>query len=191
MIRNRTELKEYILTDAIANRRSNVKPHFFGDEIWKFQLSLRYLSYYGIRKKNPVYCVPYLFWRLRYHNLSIKLGFLVPYTMNIGKGFSIAHYGLLTINGAATIGENCRIHEGVCIGATNGGHSAAKIGNNVFIGTGASLIGSIEIADNVAIAAGAVVTKSIKEAGTTWGGVPARKISNNDSKSNLAPGLFV
>jgi serine O-acetyltransferase len=85
----------------------------------------------------------------------------------------------------ARIGANCRIHEGVTIGATNGSDGAAKIGDNVFIGSGAKIIGEIKIADNIAIAANAVVVKDILESGITVGGVPAKKISSNDSSSNL------
>lgn len=41
------------------------------------------------------------------------------------------------------------------------------------------------IADNVVIGANAVVTGNIKEAGITVGGIPAKKISNNDSSVHL------
>ena len=85
---------------------------------------------------------------------------------------------------------NCRIHEGVTIGSTSGSKQAAIIGNNVFIGSGAKIIGAITIADDVAIGANAVVVKDILEPGTTWAGNPARKISDRNSHSNLAPKLF-
>ena len=52
------------------------------------------------------------------------------------------------------------------------------------------MVGAVRIADDVSIGAGAVVTKDITEAGTTWAGVPARKISDNDSHSNLCQALF-
>ena len=78
----------------------------------------------------------------------------------------------------------------VCIGATNGSEKAPVIGDNCFLGTGAKVIGEITIADNVAIGANAVVCKSIEEPGTTWGGVPAKKISENSSRSNLCRNLF-
>ena len=64
------------------------------------------------------------------------------------------------MNSNAVIGDNCRIHQGVTIGSTGGSDASAKIGNNVFIGAGASIIGDIEIADDVSIGANAVVTKS-------------------------------
>jgi serine O-acetyltransferase len=116
--------------------------------------------------------------------LAVKCGFLLPIGV-FGKGLSVAHKGTIIVNHNARIGENCRIHEGVTIGSTNGPDDSPKIGNNVFIATGAKIIGDIYIADDVAIGANAVVVKSINEPGTTWGGVPARKISENNSHSNL------
>lgn len=191
MISSKAELKEYLLRDSLANYRKSIKAKIFGDECWKFILAMRKFDYYSNAKgRNPLLIPAFIHYKFKYHRLSVMLGFSVPYK-NIGKGFSIAHYGLLTINGAAHIGENCRMHEGVCIGATNGEKEAARIGNNVFIGSGAKIIGNIEIADNVAIGAGAVVVKSITEPGTSWAGVPAKKVSDKDSKSNLAPELFV
>ena len=64
------------------------------------------------------------------------------------------------------------------------------MGDNIFIGTGAKIIGEVTIADDVSIGANAVVVKSITEEGTTWGGVPAKKISNNNSHSNLCSKIF-
>ena len=94
------------------------------------------------------------------------------------------------MHGGAKIGKNCRLQEGVTIGATDGSHDAATIGDNCYFGSGAKVIGAVIIADDVAIGAGAVVTKDITEAGTTWGGVPARKISDNNSHGSLCSALF-
>ena len=118
-----------------------------------------------------------------------SLGFHLP--LNIfDEGLSIAHYGALVVNTRARVGKNCRVHAMVVIGATNGDPAAPIIGDNVYIGAGAKIIGDIRIADGVAIGANAVVVKSIDEPNTTWGGVPARKISDRSSKSNLCPDLF-
>jgi serine O-acetyltransferase len=62
---------------------------------------------------------------------------------------------------------------------------APIIGNNVYIGTGARILGNITIAHNVVIGANSVVTKSITEQGITVAGVPAKKISNVDSKAYI------
>lgn len=190
MIETKHELKEYLRQDAAASYRSDIHAHGLRDDIWKWQRAMRYSEYYANRAKlHPLFRPAAILCRVRFARLSIRLGFSTPY-QNIGKGFSVAHYGLLVIHGNAVIGDNCRIQEGVCIGSTNGSSRAPRIGNNVFIGSGAKIIGDIEIADDVAIGAGAVVVKSIKEPGTTWGGVPAKKLSNASSRSNLCPRLL-
>ncbi|MDE6213095.1 MAG: serine O-acetyltransferase [Lachnospiraceae bacterium] len=107
-----------------------------------------------------------------------------------GPGLSIPHYGTIVVHGNARIGKNCRLQEGVTIGATNGSHEAAVIGDNCYFGSGAKVIGAVRIADDVAVGANAVVTADITERGTTWAGAPARKISDQNSHSNLCAALF-
>jgi len=191
MISTKEDLREYIRADAKACGRASVKAGLFGDEIWKFTVTLRKLEYYTNQKGYFRYItLPLrLFHKLQLHNRGLRLGFSIP-VKAFGKGLAIVHYGTIVVAHNARIGENCRIHEGVTIGATNGSDQAAVIGNNVFLASGAKIIGAITIADDVTIAANAVVTSSIYEKGTTWGGVPARKISDNDSHSNLNPALF-
>lgn len=193
MITTKNELKHYLLQDAIAlNCDERQRPSLFGDEIWKFQRLLRKTEYYTnlYNKSKKYYIFHYLWHKFRFHKLSVKLGFSIPLNV-FGPGLSIAHYGTIVVNSAAKVGKNCRLHEGVNIGATNGSAAAPQIGDNVFIGTGAKIIGDISIADDVAIGANAVVVKSITESGVTYGGVPAKKISSNNSHSNLASGLFL
>ena len=52
-----------------------------------------------------------------------------------------------------------------------------RVGNNVFIGSKVTILPNVSICDNVFIAAGALVTKSITEPGI-WGGVPAKRIGD-------------
>lgn len=63
----------------------------------------------------------------------------------------------------ARIGSDCIIFQHVTIGSDSLGKkpSAPRIGNNVFIGAGARLIGNISIGDHCRIGAGCVVTKSV------------------------------
>ena len=55
-------------------------------------------------------------------------------------------------------------------------YTAPKIGNNVDLGVGASVIGDVELADNIIVAAGAVVVKSCFTEGAVLAGVPAKVI---------------
>lgn len=180
MINSKKELDFYLLQDARANGRSSTKARFWGDEIWKYQRSLRKLEYYT----NKGFLIPKIFWRFRFHHLSVRLGFQIPINV-CREGLPLPHYGSIIIGQHASIGKFCRIHEGVTIGATNGSDNCATIGDNVFIASGAKIIGDVFVASDCAIAANAVVVKDITVPGTTWGGVPAVKISDNNSHSNL------
>ena len=86
----------------------------------------------------------------------------------IGTGTLFIHNGLgCVVHPKAIIGENCRIYQNVTIGGRNN-RGVPTIGNNVFIGPGACILGDVEIGDNVTIAANSVVIKSIYSG--VWGG---------------------
>lgn len=185
MIQTKDDLQEFLKRDRLALYKHS-KPKLFGDYVYKFEIALRMCEYYKNTNKKSLL---QLYYKYKYKKLSKELGFTIPLNV-FDKGLSIAHYGTIVIHPGAVIGENCRIHEGVTIGATNGFAKAAKIGRNAFIASGAKIIGDITIADDVAIGANAVVVKDIMECGTTWAGVPAKKISDHDSHLNINPELF-
>lgn len=181
MIKNKYDLKIYLIEDAKANQRKSIKAKFWGDEIWKYIVCLRKTEYYKNKGGLPFL---YLFWKYKLHKYSLKLGFQIPLNV-FDYGLSLPHFGTVVVAERSKVGKYCKIHEGVTIGATNGSNLAAVLGDRVFIGSGAKIIGDVFIANDCVIAANAVVVKSIEERGTSWGGVPAKKISNNNSFSNL------
>jgi serine O-acetyltransferase len=99
----------------------------------------------------------------------------------IGSGLYINHFGSIFI-GAAIIGENCNLSHEVTIGVAGRGDKRGlpTVGNRVHISPGAKLIGKIEIGDDVAIGANAVVTKSVPDCAVV-AGVPAKVISYRGS----------
>lgn len=57
-------------------------------------------------------------YKRRLYKLGMKCGrFSIPVNY-FGHGLSIAHGGTIIVNDIARVGKNCRIHEGVTIGAT-------------------------------------------------------------------------
>lgn len=78
----------------------------------------------------------------------------------VGKGLVIEH-GHSTVIHASSIGENCHVWQNVTIGKQWPGGNKPVIGNNVFVCTGAVVLGDITIGNNVVIGANAVVTKSV------------------------------
>ena len=179
MIKTKDELKHYLECDRIALGKKTIRPSFFGDNIWKFQICMRKLDYYKNTKRE----VLKHYYRLRYHHLSLKLGFSIPCDI-IGPGLAIVHYGTIVISSGAVIGENCRIHACVNIGANGGERKAAEIGDNVYIGPGAKIVGRIRIGNGSVLGANAVVNKDVPEQ-VTVGGVPAKIISENNSDKHL------
>ncbi len=83
--------------------------------------------------------------------------------LKIGEGLYFGHPYGITINPNAVIGTNCNIHKGVTIGKENRGKrkGTPTIGNNVWIGVGAVVVGKITIGDDVMIAPNAFVNCDI------------------------------
>lgn len=85
-------------------------------------------------------------------------------------GFVLMHPIGVVINSRVRGGRNITLESGVVIGDAKG-HSPL-LGNNIFVGAGAKVIGGIRVADNVKIGANAVLTRSAAP-GQTMLGIPA------------------
>lgn len=177
MITSKNELKAYLLADKIALNRKRKKPRL-NDYIWRYEILLRYCEYYNNVKNSGFSRIIGYYLKYKRSVLGAKLGFSIPVNTT-GKGLCISHIGPIIINPYAKIGDNCRIHVGVNIGAdARLGKACPIIGNNVYIGPGAKIFGQVIIADNIAIGANAVVNKSFNDCGISIGGIPAKKISD-------------
>jgi serine O-acetyltransferase len=96
----------------------------------------------------------------------------IPSTTSIGKGTVFVHNGLgVVVHGHAKIGENCRIYQNVTIGGRHN-RGCPIIGDGVFIGAGACVLGGVRIGDGAMIGANAVVISDVPPK-TVVGGIPA------------------
>lgn len=166
----------YYSDDSLIAHLKNEAPY----RIFKWQKLSRYTDYYHLRmyKKKGfskfLSKIQYLYYIRKKQKLGEKLGLEIG-TENIGKGLVIFHYNNV-VNACSVIGENCHLHGTNVIGNNGITSDAPILGNNVMVGAGAQIIGKVIIADNIKIAAGAVVVSSFLEPGITIGGVPARKL---------------
>lgn len=90
----------------------------------------------------------------------------------IGPGLFIAH-GQSTILSAERIGANLQVHQGVTVGWDYRSERRPLIGDNVFIGAGAKILGAVSVGDGAHIGANAVVLHDVP-AGATAVGIPAK-----------------
>jgi len=94
----------------------------------------------------------------------------------IGGGLYIGHIGGVHINPQAVLGRNCDIAHRVTIGTSAMGRQGAPVlGDEVYVGTGATLVGKIRVGSGAKIASNTLVISNIPE-GATVMGVPGRII---------------
>jgi len=97
--------------------------------------------------------------------IEIITGIRIPGECRIGRSLYIGHFGPIILNDQAILGDNCNLSQGITLGVSHRGENAGTpvIGDRVYIGPNAVLLGGIVIGSDSAIGAGAVVTKSFAE----------------------------
>ena len=103
--------------------------------------------------------VRFILWRLIYEHYMTKYGVDIGTKAEIGPGFIVRHVGGIAINSDTVIVKNVEILQGVTIGYERRGKRQGNptIGNNVWIGSNAVIVGKILIGNNVLIAPGSFV----------------------------------
>lgn len=81
----------------------------------------------------------------------------------IGKGLTIYHPQGTVIGADAVLGERCILVQGNTIGQLYGGGDRPTIGNRLYAGAGARILGKVTIGDDVRVGANAVVTRSLPD----------------------------
>jgi serine O-acetyltransferase len=110
---------------------------------------------------------------------------------SIGDGLFIAHIGGVHINPGAVVGKNCDVAHRVTIGTSAMGRQGAPtIGDDVYIGTGATLVGKIKVGNGAKIAANTLVIGNVPE-GATVMGVPGRIIMRAPKAVQAQPATAV
>ncbi|MDA8168927.1 MAG: DapH/DapD/GlmU-related protein [Nitrospiraceae bacterium] len=107
--------------------------------------------------------------------VMVCAGINIQTKAEIGKGFIIHNFSGIFV-GATKIGDNCVINQGVTVGNIRGTEHRPLIGNNVYLGTGCTVLGPVKIGDNVMIGANSLVIEPVPDNCTVMG-VPTKIVS--------------
>lgn len=104
----------------------------------------------------------------------------------IGPGLLIAHCGNITLHPDVVIGSHCDLAHGVTLGTRGVGHEGVpRLGDNVYVGTNAVLIGPIHVGRGARIGANSLVNRDVPDDCTALG-VPAQIVSRRNAPAALA-----
>eukprot|EP00981_Chlorochromonas_danica_P004022 scaffold766_cov167-Ochromonas_danica.AAC.10 len=105
----------------------------------------------------------------------------------IDEGLMIDHGTGVVIGETAVVGKNCSFLHGVTLGSTgkNKGDRHPKLGNDVLVGCGTTILGNIRIGNSCKIGSGSMVLKPLPD-GATAVGNPARIVGRSLDKSSAA-----
>ena len=141
------------------------------------------------------YKIGNIFWRynlkfvsrLIMHLARIFTGIEIHPAAKIGPNFFMDHGLGIVIGETTEIGENVTIYQGVTLGGIMPSVESdlqrnqkrhPTIGNNVIIGSGAQILGPINVGDNARIGANSVVSKDVPS-DVTVAGIPAREFAKS------------
>jgi serine O-acetyltransferase len=158
--------------------------HFLATPGFRYAVLLRFYAY--ARGSHWCRCGVRQLTVLLLHRYAIRFGIDISRDARIGSGLYIGHFGGIVVNAAVLIGDNCNLSQGVTLGQVNRGPKAGcpTLGNNVYVGPGAKIIGRISVGDGAAVGANAVVVDDVPPHAAV-GGVPARVLSEAGSEGYI------
>ena len=174
MIKTKDDLQYYLLCDKLARGETKARPSLWGDKLWKFQILYRKTEYHYNNREKLWHKLAYLLTYFRFRRQRDRLCSELPLNV-FAEGLVIWHGQNIIVNENARVGRNFSISAGCCIGQAKG--QSPVIGDHVEMTLGSRVLGGVTITHDVTIGAGALVLKDIDTPYTTWGGLPAKCIS--------------
>ena len=112
-----------------------------------------------------------ILYKIIFRILASSRGIEISLRHEIGPGLYIGHAYNITINPNAIIGANCNLHKGILIGQQNRGprKGSPVIGDSVWIGINAAIVGNVRIGDDVLIAPNSYVNCDVPAHSVVFG----------------------
>ncbi|MFT5701023.1 MAG: serine O-acetyltransferase [Desulforhopalus sp.] len=174
------------------NMRSDFHRHessFFNPALWAMW-NYRFGQWAFTLKFEPFIWLTGKIYGLNMFLILITSGIRMHREVTVGKDFHLIHSGNIHIHPATIFGDRCGVMHEVTFG-TNMRAGAPIVGNDVFIGAGAKVLGKISIGNGATIAANSLVLIDVP-ANATAIGVPARimKYTGKRTKKDFTKGTL-
>ena len=191
MIQTIQDIKDYLKADFKNNHeiyKKNILKEYLKGNMkvyykFKFLIYLRLFEYCVNNQKTILGKLRYLWFKRIIQKFQVKTQLHIsPNTCD--AGLNIEHLGYIWIDSSSHLGKNCVLLPRILLGKKSPGitppisennSNIIQIGDNVYIGTGTTILGPVSIGSNVVIAAGSVVVKDIPD-NSLVAGVPAKII---------------
>lgn len=160
-----------ILREMRANLAEDLKVNpFLFDRItifvWRLGQAVHSRPGRRARLGRSVHTVLDMFW------MGAVIGAEFPRAATVGPGIRLPHAGRgVVLHHSTVIGRAATVYHRVTIGVRNGDR-APVLGDRVYVGSGAAIVGRVRVGDGARIGANAVVVADVP-AGYTAVGVPA------------------
>lgn len=158
--------------------------HFLFTPAFKYSTWLRWAAWARLSRSTKFTIYPLIKWRLLSNRY--KYGIAIPERCKIGPGLFINRFGGIYVHHDVVIGANINITHGTVLGYMNRGkrEGSPTLGDRVFLGSGAKIMGRLTIGDDASIGFSAVVTKDVPAKGVAVG-FPATVISDAGSEGYI------
>lgn len=127
--------------------------------------------------------IPLLCWHWL---ITVITGIDLPCSAKIGAGLFLPHFGARVVHHEVTLGNHCSLAPGAVIGISGRGEKRGvpQIGDRVYIGPNAVIVGKITVGNEVLIGANSLVNRDLGDHCSVMG-VPAVVISDRGSEGYL------
>jgi serine O-acetyltransferase len=153
--------------DYRRHGRSPTNLAFWAVAIYRFGVWSHHLRF------APARWITSKLYGLLFFMIQVASGIELNREARIGDGLYLVHVGNIKVHPGTVIGERCTIFHDVTVGTNLDRDGAPTIGDDVYIGAGAKILGPVRIGDGARIAANSLVVADIPP-GVTAIGVPAR-----------------
>ncbi len=125
---------------------------------FRFFYHLRHVQHYAPRRRSSGF-LPYVLHRAVLNHLRFRFGYDIALNTRIGPGLFLGHFGTVVLSGHSIVGANCNLAQGVTLagGIRPDRKGTPTLGDRVWVGPNAILLGKITIGSDSLIAPGAVV----------------------------------